>query len=63
MKRLWFLMISVLFLLAACSGAKSEEKTEGTEERGKATEEMKTFRVGQIVDADGVDVRVVKQSM
>ncbi|VED59174.1 DUF4352 domain-containing protein [Staphylococcus simulans] len=60
MKRLWFLMISVLFLLVACSGAKSEEKTEGTEARGKATEEMKTFRVGQIVDADGVDVRVVK---
>ncbi|WP_114604335.1 DUF4352 domain-containing protein [Staphylococcus sp. EZ-P03] len=60
MKRLWFLIVSVLFLLAACSGAKSEEKTETTESRGKATEQMKTFRVGQIVDADGVDVRVVK---
>ncbi|WP_412518689.1 DUF4352 domain-containing protein [Staphylococcus simulans] len=60
MKRLWFLMISVLFVLAACGGAKSEEKTESTEARGKATSEMKTFRVGQIVDADGVDVQVVK---
>ncbi|MEL0537425.1 DUF4352 domain-containing protein [Staphylococcus debuckii] len=60
MKRLLFLMVSVLFLLAACSSNKSEEKAEADEERGEATDKMKLFRVGQTVTADGVDIKVMK---
>lgn len=60
MKRLLFLMVSVLFLLSACSSNKSEEKAEADEERGEATDKMKLFRVGQTVTADGVDIKVMK---
>ena len=60
MKRLLFLMVSVLFLLTACGGNKSEEKAEADEERGEATNKMKLFRVGQTVSADGVDIKVMR---
>ncbi|WP_412518690.1 DUF4352 domain-containing protein [Staphylococcus simulans] len=60
MHKLWFIVISALFLLAGCFGLKSQDQTEETIKKDKATDQMQTFKIGQIVDADGVDVQVIK---
>lgn len=61
MKKVLFLLISVLFLLAACSTGDAD--TKGDEEESnklKASDKMKTFKIGQVIDADGVDVKLDK---
>lgn len=60
MKKLWLIVISALFLLAGCFGLKSHDQSDETIKKGKATDQMQTFKIGQIVDADGVDVQVIK---
>lgn len=58
-------MIVVVFVLAGCGmGDQESEKENKSDEKSsnkaKATNKMKTFKIGQIVDADGVDVKVTK---
>lgn len=60
MNKLWLIVISALFLLAGCFGLKSHDQSDETIKKGKATDQMQTFKIGQIVDADGVDVQVIK---
>lgn len=58
-------MIVVVFVLAGCgtSGQESEKEEKSNEKsssKAQATSKMKTFKIGQIVDTDGVDVKVTK---
>ncbi|MCH4347570.1 DUF4352 domain-containing protein [Staphylococcus haemolyticus] len=62
MKRLFFISIIFLVFLGGCSFSDNKDKTEGEEanNKAKATDKMKKFKIGQVVDADGVDIKVVK---
>ena len=65
MKKILCFMIVVVFVLAGCgtSGQESEKEEKSNEKsssKAQATSKMKTFKIGQIVDADGVDVKVTK---
>lgn len=67
MKRLLFLVVMALLVLAACGTendkVKSKDKENNkTEEasKSKATDKMKNFKIGQVVDADGVDIKLTK---
>ncbi|PTH47011.1 DUF4352 domain-containing protein [Staphylococcus arlettae] len=65
MKKILCFMIVVVFVLAGCgtSGQESEKEEKSNEKsssKTQATSKMKTFKIGQIVDADGVDVKVTK---
>ncbi|KAB2478213.1 DUF4352 domain-containing protein [Staphylococcus sp. CH99b_3] len=65
MKKILCFMIVVVFVLAGCgtSGKESEKEEKSNEKsssKTQATSKMKTFKIGQIVDADGVDVKVTK---
>lgn len=59
MKRLFF--ISIIFL-GGCSFSDNKDKVEGEKanNKAKATDKMKKIKIGQVVDADGVDIKVVK---
>ena len=62
MKRLFFISIIFLVFLGGCSFSGNKDKAEGEESnsKAKATDKMKKFKIGQVVDADGVDIKVVK---
>lgn len=63
MKRLFFICIMFLFLLVGCSlGENNQDSDENSEKnsKAKATDKMKSFKMGQVVEADGVDIKVVK---
>ncbi|MEB5898872.1 MULTISPECIES: DUF4352 domain-containing protein [Staphylococcus] len=65
MKKILCFMIVVVFVLAGCgtSGQESEKEEKSNEKsssKAQATSKMKTFKIGQIIDADGVDVKVTK---
>ncbi|MCH4381958.1 DUF4352 domain-containing protein [Staphylococcus haemolyticus] len=62
MKRLFFISIIFLVFLGGCSFSDNKDKAEGeeTNNKAKATDKMKKFKIGQVVDADGVDIKVVK---
>lgn len=62
MKRLFFISIIFLVFLGGCSFSDNKDKTEGEEanNKAKATDKMKKFKIGQVVDAHGVDIKVVK---
>ena len=61
MKR-FFYKYYILVFLGGCSFSDNKDKTEGEEanNKAKATDKMKKFKIGQVVDADGVDIKVVK---
>lgn len=63
MKKVFFISIMFLFLLASCSTGNDNQDTAKGEEKNtrvKATDKMKNFKLGQVVDADGIDIKVVK---
>lgn len=62
MKRLFFISIIFLVFLGGCSFSDNKDKAEGEEanNKAKATDKMKKFKIGQVVDAHGVDIKVVK---
>ncbi|MDG0843789.1 DUF4352 domain-containing protein [Staphylococcus equorum] len=67
MKKLLFLALIALLVLAACGTendkVKSKDKeSDKTEENSnaKATGKMKNFKIGQVVHADGVDIKLTK---
>lgn len=63
MKRLFFICIMFLFLLVGCSlGENNQDSDENSEKnsKAKATDKMKSFKMGQVVEADGIDIKVVK---
>lgn len=62
MKRLFFISIIFLIFLGGCSFSDNKDEAEGEESnsKAKATDKMKKFKIGQVVDADGVDIKVVK---
>lgn len=62
MKRLFFISIIFLVFLRGCSLSDNKDKAESEEanNKAKATDKMKKFKIGQVVDADGVDIKVVK---
>ncbi|MCH4475854.1 hypothetical protein [Staphylococcus haemolyticus] len=62
MKRLFFISIIFLVFLGRCSFSDNKDKAEGEKanNKAKATDKMKKFKIGQVVDADGVDIKVVK---
>ena len=39
---------------------KIKQKGEEANNKAKATDKMKKFKIGQVVDAHGVDIKVVK---
>ena len=62
MKRLFFISIIFLVFLRGCSFSDNKDKAESEEanNKAKATDKMKKFKIGQVVDDDGVDIKVVK---
>jgi hypothetical protein len=61
LKKVLFLMVSVLFLLVACSTGDADTKDDKKKSNKlKASNKMKTFKMGQVIDADGVDVKLDK---
>ena len=62
MKRLFFISIIFLVFLGRCSFSDNKDKAEGEKanNKAKATDKMKKFKIGQVVDDDGVDIKVVK---
>lgn len=62
MKRLFFISIIFLVFLGRYSFSDNKDKAEGEKanNKAKATDKMKKFKIGQVVDDDGVDIKVVK---
>lgn len=61
MKRLLFFVIMVMFVLAGCGTENDEAKSADKDsDKSKATSKMKKFKIGQAVDADGVQVKLTK---
>lgn len=62
MKRLFFISIIFLVFLGRCSFSDNKDKAVGEKanNKAKATDKMKKFKIGQVVDDDGVDIKVVK---
>lgn len=61
MKKLLFFAVLIICILAGCNTEGSETKSDRKEDgKSKATSTMKNFKVGQVVDADGVDVKLAK---
>ena len=61
MKKLLFLAVLIICILAGCNTEGKETKSDRKEDnKSKATNTMKNFKIGQVVDADGVDVKLAK---
>ncbi|UXS59781.1 DUF4352 domain-containing protein [Staphylococcus ureilyticus] len=61
MKKLLFFAILIICILAGCNTEGKETKSDRKEDnKSKATNTMKNFKIGQVVDADGVDVKLAK---
>lgn len=61
MKKLLFFAVLIIFILAGCNTEGKETKSDRKEDnKSKATSTMKNFKIGQVVDADGVDVKLAK---
>lgn len=61
MKKLLFFAVLIICILAGCNTEGSETKSDRKEDgKSKATSTMKNFKIGQVVDADGVDVKLAK---
>lgn len=61
MKKFLFLIVSVLFLLVACSTGDADTKDDKKKSHKlKASNKMKNFKIGQVIDADSVDVKLDK---
>ncbi|MCG7339173.1 DUF4352 domain-containing protein [Staphylococcus sp. ACRSN] len=67
MKKFLVMMVIGIFILAGCdinlnTGGNNSENDENSKKsnKAKATSKMKDFKIGQVVNADGVDVRVTK---
>ncbi|MEX5673300.1 MULTISPECIES: DUF4352 domain-containing protein [unclassified Staphylococcus] len=61
MKKLLFLAVLIICILAGCNTDGKETKSDRKEDnKSKATNTMKNFKIGQVVDADGVDVKLAK---
>lgn len=61
MKKLLFFAVLIICILAGCNTEGKETKSDRKEDnKSKATNTMKNFKIGQVVDADGVDVKLAK---
>ncbi|GGI39097.1 hypothetical protein GCM10010896_01680 [Mammaliicoccus stepanovicii] len=68
MKKVMLLLMMTGLFLVGCSSLNIERKAESNENKKhksthskrKANDQMKTFKLGEVVDADGVDVMVTK---
>ncbi|MEB7757259.1 DUF4352 domain-containing protein [Staphylococcus xylosus] len=61
MKKLLFFAILIICILAGCNTESKDTKSDRKEDnKSKATNSMKNFKIGQVVDADGVDVKLAK---
>ncbi|MEB7780795.1 DUF4352 domain-containing protein [Mammaliicoccus fleurettii] len=68
MKKIMLLIMVAGLFLVGCNSSNIERKAESndnkkhksTHSKRKANEQMKTFKVGEVVDADGVDIIVTK---
>ncbi|MDT3959908.1 DUF4352 domain-containing protein [Staphylococcus kloosii] len=63
MKKILFMIVSVLFLLVACSTGDADTDSKDDKKKSdklKASNKMKTFKIGQVIDADGVDIKLDK---
>ncbi|HLQ82498.1 MAG TPA: DUF4352 domain-containing protein [Pseudogracilibacillus sp.] len=61
MKKLLFFAILIVCILAGCNTESKEKNTDRKEDsKSKATSTMKNFKIGQVVDVDGVDVKLAK---
>lgn len=67
MKRFLIIMVLGIFVLAGCdinlntsSDNRDSEENSRKSDKAKATSKMKDFKIGQVIDADGVDVKVTK---
>ena len=53
--------VLIICILAGCNTEGKETKSDRKEDnKSKATNTMKNFKIGQVVDADGVDVKLAK---
>ncbi|MGK3149366.1 DUF4352 domain-containing protein [Staphylococcus shinii] len=61
MKKLLFFAVLIICILAGCNTESKDTKSDRKEDnKSKATNTMKNFKIGQVVDADGVDVKLAK---
>ena len=61
MKKILFIAVLIICILAGCNTEDKETKSDRKEDnKSKATNTMKNFKIGQVVDADGVDVKLAK---